>query len=482
VKTRSLILIFILVCASLFTVLIVRFTNYNLERTFRDSSRNAFYLLSFIVDHYLDHEKEIEETHIRQIRSTITPEVINTKQILISKKSYDYQGIWIFEENSTLGTTQYENVEQEIVNFYRRNLRGKNEHTLIFLEGKPFFLVNTTFGSKDILLLSAATVLSGIRIEQILDSLITSSSLRYFAIINANNTPVLFSTVYENFLPLRGAGQHTIETPEGRIFQIEENIDDGSIIAGFDMESLSKIIRNNNLFLMLIILVFIISEGVLFASYTKFERFKLEKEKEINRFKEVGALSTGFAHEFRNSLHTLSLLAKELDKESKSILLDETNRMKAIMDSLRLLSTKDIKREEISVLELINESIDLLDHSIIGKAVAIKKDIDEDDLIQGNRPLLVTAFSNIIKNCIEARARTIKISTHKKAKKVRIDIADDGKGIDRAIIDEIFDPFFSKKGQSGIGLYLTKRIVELHDGKIELIRNRYTIFSVILPA
>jgi signal transduction histidine kinase len=114
--------------------------------------------------------------------------------------------------------------------------------------------------------------------------------------------------------------------------------------------------------------------------------------------------------------------------------------------------------------------------------VAIKKDIDEDDLIQGNRPLLVTAFSNIIKNCIEARARTIKISTHKKAKKVRIDIADDGKGIDRAIIDEIFDPFFSKKGQSGIGLYLTKRIVELHDGKIELIRNRYTIFSVILPA
>jgi len=480
VKARSLILIFILGCASLFTFLTVRFTNYSMERTFRDSSNNAFYLLSVVVDHYLTHEREIEGSYIHELRSKITAQIRGIKPTELIIRPHDYEGVWIFEGNTTVGATKYGNVEREILNFYRQNLRGKNEHTLILIEGKPFFLVNTASDSRDILLLSDATVISGVRIEQVLDSLITASGLRYFAIINSDNTPILFSTLYENFLPLRGVGQHTIETPDGRIFQIEGVIENGSIVAGFEMESLSRIIRNNNMFLVCIIVVFVILEGVLFGSYMKFERFKVKKEREISRFKEVGALSTGFAHEFRNSLHTLALLAKELDEEDKSILLEETIRMKAIMDSLRLLGTEDVRREEIKVTDLLNESVALLDHIMKEENVAILKDIDEDAVIQGNRTLLVAAVSNMIKNSIEAHARNIKISTNKKGKRVRIDIADDGKGMDKTIIGEIYDPFFSKKGQSGIGLYLAKRIIELHDGKIETKTNEHTIFSITL--
>jgi nitrogen-specific signal transduction histidine kinase len=481
-KTGTIILIFILVCASIFAFLTVRFTNYNLERTFRVSSQNAFYLISFVVDHYLNQAQQAEESYIQQLRNMIIARSDDRKPLTMITQYPELKGMWVFEKDRISGTTEYKPMEKEIVKFYQQNLRGKDEHTLIMFGGKPFFLINTTVASGDILLLAEAPVISGLRIEQVLDSLVTSSNLRYYAIINADNTPILFSTLYENFLPLKGTGQHIIDTPEGKIFQVEEAANDNSVVAGFDMESLNRILKQNNTFLVLTIIVFVILEGVLIASYWKFERFKFKKEREINRFKEVGALSTGFAHEFRNSLHTLSLLAKELDKENKDILLDETNRMTTIMDSLRLLSAKDVKRNKIMVVELMNESVALLDHMITGKKVIIQTDIDEDVLIEANRALLVTALSNIIKNSIEARARNIIINAHKKGRRIRIEIADDGVGIERAITDNIFDPFFSKKDQSGIGLYLTKRIIELHDGEIELKRNKHTVFIVTLPA
>ncbi|KPK70698.1 hypothetical protein AMJ87_08485 [candidate division WOR_3 bacterium SM23_60] len=477
-KVRTLILIFIIACVILFAVLTVRFTNYNLKKTFRESSHNSFYLLSFVVDHLYQHEKVAEKTVIERLREKII--AAEDRMLLRLQNDRDIQGVWTIEAERVTGMTEYGDAEKDIISFYRKNLEGKNAHTLILLDGKPFFLVNTARNRGEVLLLSDASGIYGIQIEQILDSLIASSSLRYFAIIDTDNTPILFSTLYENFLPLMGAGEHIIETPQGKIFQIEQSTDAGSIIAGFEMESLSKILRNNNVFLMLIIVVFVIMEGVLFASYAKFERFRVRKEREINKFKEVSVLSTGFAHEFRNSLYTLSLLAKELDEKNKRILLDETNRMTTIMDSLRLLSTKEVKRDRVMVLELMHESVAVLDHILTAKKVTVHMDINEDTAIQGNRPLLVTAFSNIIKNGIEASARNIKITSHRKGRKIHVTIADDGTGIDPSIIDEIYDPFFSKKGQSGIGLYLTKRIIELHGGEIELKRNTNTFFTVTL--
>jgi signal transduction histidine kinase len=366
------------------------------------------------------------------------------------------------------------------LNFYRRTLRGKDEHTLVMFGAKPFFLINTTRASGDILLLADAAASTGTRIEGVLDSLVSSSNLRYFAIVNEDNTPIIFSTLYDNFLPLKGSGQHLIDTPEGRILQIEEGVERNSIVAGFSMESLDRIVRQNNTFLTLMIIVFAILEGALIFSYWKFERFRFKKEREVKRFKEVGALATGFAHEFRNSLHTLTLMARSLDAENSSIMLDETGRMKSIMDSLRLLSTRDIERDEIKVADLISESVALLDSIAKSNNTAVSQNIKEDITIRGNRALLVTAISNMIRNSIEAGAKNVAISTYKKGQNMKIEIADDGAGIEQSMVGQMYDPFFSKKGQTGIGLYLTKTIIELHGGQIELMRNEKTVFIITL--
>ena len=481
-KVRSLILIFIFACALIFAFLTVRFTNFSLERTFRESSNNSFYLLSFIVDHLFQHEVVLETTFIQNLRSQLKDRDLASIQSTIAQSDTSIHGIWIIDGSSLKGTTRYPWDESDIIKFYGMNLKGKNANTLIFLEDRPFFLINTNMEKRDILLLYDASAIYEIRIERILDSLITSSDLRYYAILDKENTPVLFSTLYENFLPLKGQGQHIINTPEGNIFQIEQIVADNRIVAGFAMESLERIKRTNNIFLMLTVLVFILLEGVLLLSYVRSERFRLMKEREISRLKEVGALSTGFAHEFRNSLHTLSLLADDMEAENKTILLDETARMRSIMDSLRLLGTKEIKKEEIDVAEMVTEAIALLDHVIKTNSVSIRKQFEPQLVFRGNRPLLITAISNIIKNSIEAGASEIEITGNRKGREIHVAITDDGKGIEPVVMNDMFTPFFSKKGQSGIGLYLTKRIVELHDGRITVESTGNTRFTITLTA
>ncbi|UCD20201.1 MAG: HAMP domain-containing histidine kinase, partial [candidate division WOR-3 bacterium] len=470
-KVRGLILIFIFASAIIFTYLTVRVTNNSLERTFRDSSQNAFYLLSFVVDNLFQYEKEIEVTTIERLRHRVNTTGTGTERLLGLERDESIQGIWVIDETGVAGTTDYGATERQIINFYQTNLKGKNAHTLIFLARKPFFLVNTTVGAAEVLVLSNASDVYGLKIEQVLDSLVVSSNLRYFAIIDSANTPLLFSTIYENFLPLRGQGYHIIRTPGGKIFQIEESVANNRVVAGFEMESLQGIIRRNNFFLLMVVLGFVVLEGILFIGFLRFDRFRIKKEREINRLKEISALSTGFAHEFRNSLHTLSLLARSMDKDNKSIILDETERMKTIMNSLRLLGTTEIKREEVIPAELVSEALSLLNHAIQESAATVKVNAEPGLVSHGNRSLLVTAISNIIKNSLEAGAKNIEIGVSGKGKETTFQCTDDGKGIHPSAIDEIFVPFFSKKGQSGIGLYLTKRIVELHGGTIKVESN-----------
>jgi signal transduction histidine kinase len=479
-KSRNLIPVFGLILLMVFTFFIVRFTNYSLKRTYQESCSNTFYLLSFLVDRYLKDESELTSMRIEELREEAAGIARYPTTISPSVMPRGVQGLWISSQDSLRGITDYATIEDEIINFYAQNLRTKNSHSLIMVDGQPFFLINSLFDDAEVLLLSEAQGIAGMRVHTVLDSLVVTSNLKYFAVLDKNQTPVLFSTLYENFLPLRGTGYHTIETPAGNIFQIEGTIFDKTFVAGFTMASLERITFANNIFLISVIILFTILEGVLIFNFLRFERFRARKEREIHLLKEIGALSTGFAHEFRNSLHTLSLLYKDLHDEEKRILTEETDRMTSIMNSLRVIGITEIAEEKINVREIIDESISLLRASIKDNGVTIKTDVPDTLTTRGNRLLLVTAFSNIVKNSIEADARTISIETIKKGKEIHIDCVDDGKGIDEQIVDKIFEPFFSKKGQSGIGLYLVKRIVELHSGTVAVNLDKNTQFRITL--
>ena len=153
--------------------------------------------------------------------------------------------------------------------------------------------------------------------------------------------------------------------------------------------------------------------------------------------------------------------------------------MNIVMDSLKLLILSEIDKEPVDLREAIGEAISLVNNP--DNSIDIEFESDTKLSIFGNRSLLVTAFSNIIKNGIEASANKIRIFEKKKGNGVRVRIIDNGKGINKDETDRVFEPFYSNKKQSGLGLYLVRKIIDYHGGSIKLERGNETEVDIFLP-
>ncbi len=100
--------------------------------------------------------------------------------------------------------------------------------------------------------------------------------------------------------------------------------------------------------------------------------------------------------------------------------------------------------------------------------------ISPDDLIlSADRKLVEQVLINLVRNAMEALAETqggqIKMIAERENESVRIRIADNGPGIPENIIDQVFIPFFTTKEEgSGIGLSLSRQIMRLHQGTIDI--------------
>jgi polar amino acid transport system substrate-binding protein len=105
--------------------------------------------------------------------------------------------------------------------------------------------------------------------------------------------------------------------------------------------------------------------------------------------------------------------------------------------------------------------------------------------IFADRGLLSQAIHNLIKNAIEASdGGEVDIAVKQERKKVFISVKDLGSGIDKEEKSRVFEPFYSKKkGGMGIGLYLTRKIVEAHGGDIDLVSSAQngTTFTIRIP-
>ena len=93
----------------------------------------------------------------------------------------------------------------------------------------------------------------------------------------------------------------------------------------------------------------------------------------------------------------------------------------------------------------------------------------------GDREKLTQVLINLLRNALDATAEmgTITVfSQVNKDQKWQIKVMDDGEGISKNNLNHIFDIYFTTKGTgSGLGLYITRKIIQAHKGSIELIPN-----------
>jgi signal transduction histidine kinase len=140
---------------------------------------------------------------------------------------------------------------------------------------------------------------------------------------------------------------------------------------------------------------------------------------------------------------------------------------------------------------LMKSAIRIHQKTISMKKIDLVKDLPEDlsmDVYSGE---LLQVFSNLIANALDALpvAGTLRLRFRKRQDRVDFVIADSGQGIPAENLDVIFEPFFTTKEEkgTGIGLSLSKKIVEHHHGKIRARSSTRpgksgTTFRISLPA
>jgi signal transduction histidine kinase len=212
-----------------------------------------------------------------------------------------------------------------------------------------------------------------------------------------------------------------------------------------------------------------------------------------SRLAAMGEMIGNIAHQWRQPLNMLALLAQDLKAVSKSAdfsigYLDETvsktmeiiKHMSKTIDDFRNFFKPDTEKVNFQIVETIKKTIFLLSTSLAEAHIKTEIAVEQSPVVNGYPNDYSQAIINIIFNardaCVERKVRDpkiyIEISTDGKLSAVTI--TDNAGGIPEDILDKIFDPYFSTKGPNGgtgIGLYMSKVLIEKHMGGSLSVKN-----------
>jgi signal transduction histidine kinase len=196
----------------------------------------------------------------------------------------------------------------------------------------------------------------------------------------------------------------------------------------------------------------------------------------------VGELTAGIAHEFRNGLATIHGYSKLFDlKELPAAYRPYVEGIRAETESLSEVVTKFLEFARPAQLTLTRVNLRAIceraAEEIRPDALALGGDVlvsGEFDAVEGDEVLLRQAFSNLLRNAVEACAGAraaaaveIRSEIDPDQRVSRITVNDNGPGIPPAARERVFQPFFtSKRNGTGLGLSLVQKIVVFHNGRV----------------
>jgi len=211
-----------------------------------------------------------------------------------------------------------------------------------------------------------------------------------------------------------------------------------------------------------------------------------EKElAEMSRKAAWAEMARKVAHEIKNPLTPIRLSAEHLLhvyeerpeelghalKESVAYIITEVENLRQLAQDFLALSRESPLHKTCFELDRLLLETALPYKRILMNRINFEFDLTPALTISGDREKLKIAFRNLIVNAIEAiKGRgTIIIKAKKEEPLVRVEIIDDGEGMDEATLIHIFEPDFSTKDLgTGLGLPISRKIIEDHGGKIEI--------------
>jgi two-component system, LuxR family, sensor kinase FixL len=222
-----------------------------------------------------------------------------------------------------------------------------------------------------------------------------------------------------------------------------------------------------------------------------------ERIMKSERLAALGQVVAEISHEIKNPLMMIGGFARQLSHETDNdkvlsklnIIVKEVARLENLLNELRdLYAPRTLDKQELEINELLKEVYELVRDDCEARNTHVVFNPDHEEMVvTGDREKLKQVLLNLAKNAVEAMmgGGKISLSTSRKGNKVEIAVADEGCGISEERRGRIFDPFFTtKKGGTGLGLSVSKCIVEDHPGStltFESQEGKGTVFKVTMP-
>ncbi len=220
---------------------------------------------------------------------------------------------------------------------------------------------------------------------------------------------------------------------------------------------------------------------------------RVSKELEKNRDKDhiliqqsklaaMGEMIGNIAHQWRQPLNTLSLLFAKIDRYFDRGKLDRDeldkigknastliSQMSDTIDDFKNFYVPNKKREKFDVVNMVDWALKLVESAIASNNIEVIREYSGNFYTYGFPNEFSQAILNLISNAKDSIVssgkfdRFIKIKIYEFNQKIIIEIKDSGVGIPEDIVDKIFEPYFTTKEKSngtGIGLYMSKKIIE----------------------
>lgn len=200
---------------------------------------------------------------------------------------------------------------------------------------------------------------------------------------------------------------------------------------------------------------------------------------------------TNTSHELRNPLHSiLNITEAVLKRERESLQVESMNDLKTVTDVSRRMSfmldelldiatiedgSPKLHLEPVSINAIASGVIDMVMYSVEDKPIVIENNISHDlPYVYGDENRLIQVMFNLLHNAIKFTPEgRIELTSELKGNYLHVSVKDTGIGMDKDTLNLIFNRYsqgrtrgFGKQGGFGIGLYLSKQLIELHKGEL----------------
>ena len=245
-----------------------------------------------------------------------------------------------------------------------------------------------------------------------------------------------------------------------------------------------------------------------FKDLTRVEQLE-ERERLRDRLAALGEMAAAIAHEVKNPLAGIEVMAGILKRQlpesedAQNILADIIKEAKManviVQEVLAFVRPIRLELENVSVSDVIGDAIAMAESHDTRGGAKVAIDVPESlRPIQGDPHQLRQIFTNLLINAFEAMNGAGEVSItaiavdgdeeagpdHGTGPTILVTVSDNGPGIPVDVMDKIFSPFFTTKPQgSGLGLAIVRKIVDAHDGRIDVNERAGggTVFRVTLP-